>query len=66
MRAFATHAGTAAVMKSKAIEAELFNVFGSDPKAYKRRARAIIFNISAQDGALRTRILDDSLQPKDL
>jgi len=52
---------------SRAIEEELFALKGSeDPRDYKCRARSLVFNLGAADGALRSRVLDGELAPAEL
>jgi hypothetical protein len=56
-----------ALALSRAIEQELFALMGSeDPRDYKCRARSLVFNLGAADGALRTRVLEGELAPAEL
>eukprot|EP00927_Polykrikos_kofoidii_P051387 TRINITY_DN45184_c0_g1_i1.p1 TRINITY_DN45184_c0_g1~~TRINITY_DN45184_c0_g1_i1.p1 ORF type:complete len:445 (-),score=76.04 TRINITY_DN45184_c0_g1_i1:15-1349(-) len=66
MRTFARGIGQAMFARCKQIEEELFTFVGKDPKEYRRRARSLAFNLNVPDGALRRRLLDGALQPKEL
>lgn len=57
----------AALALSRAIEQELFALMGSeDPRDYKCRARSLVFNLGAADGALRSRVLEGEVAPAEL
>jgi len=65
MRAFARGSGKSEVVRCRGIEDELFAAAPS-PKEYKRRARSLLFNLGAADGALMRRVASGELSPKAL
>lgn len=65
-RVFAHVDPTVGRSHSEDIERALFEHVGSCPREYKRKARALGFNLSADDGDLLRRVLAGTLLPGDL
>merc|ERR1712151_1098261 len=51
---------------AKAIENELSEQFGAQPKDYRAHARSLIFNLGREDGELRRRIFAGEVSVHDL
>lgn len=66
MRTSAKAAGQANFATCRRIEDALFDLFGKEPKEYKRRARSLSFNLGANDGELLKRVLNGEVQPAEL
>eukprot|EP00929_Paragymnodinium_shiwhaense_P036095 TRINITY_DN19393_c0_g1_i2.p1 TRINITY_DN19393_c0_g1~~TRINITY_DN19393_c0_g1_i2.p1 ORF type:complete len:845 (-),score=171.88 TRINITY_DN19393_c0_g1_i2:59-2593(-) len=48
------------------VETALFEAFGKDPQEYRLRARALLFNLRAADGALLQQVLHADIEPSRL
>jgi len=66
MRTAARGAGKACFQRCTEVEEALFSRYDTDPKEYRRRARMLTHNLGSSDGALLHRVLDGTLDAKEL